>query len=363
VIERTAELSDLYNHAPCGYHSLNADGVFERINDTELEWLGYTREEIIGRVRFPDLLTPASVPTFEENFPVFKERGWVKDLEFDMVRKDSSILPILLSATAIYDQERRYLTSRSTIIDHTERKRAEDALKLRTAQLAAANQELEAFAYSVSHDLRAPLRALDGFSGALLSQYYSQLDPQAQHYLDRIQEASRRMGQLIEDLLNLSRITRRDMGRQEVDLSVLAREIAAELRASDPQRQVEFVIADEMIVQGDASLLRIVLENLMNNAWKFTGHRPQARIEVGITQSQADGKVFLVRDNGVAFDMAYAHKLFAPFQRLHGMKEFPGTGIGLVTVQRIITRHGGRIWTEATVEQGATFYFTLGDTM
>jgi light-regulated signal transduction histidine kinase (bacteriophytochrome) len=231
----------------------------------------------------------------------------------------------------------------------------------RTAQLNAVNHELEAFAYSVSHDLRAPLRALDGFSAALLSQYQGQLDEQGQHYLDRIQAASGRMGQLINDLLNLSRITRREMSRQQVDLSSLAQEIAAELHTSNPQRQVEVVIADEMTVQGDAPLLRIVLENLMNNAWKFTGQQPQAHIEVGMTQ-QSGECVYFVRDNGAGFDMAYVNKLFAPFQRLHSMQEFPGTGIGLVTVQRIITRHGGRIWTEAAVNQGAAFYFTLGDT-
>jgi len=174
---------------------------------------------------------------------------------------------------------------------------------------------------------------------------------------------------LIEDLLNLSRVTRREMDRQPVDLGALAREIAAELQAREPQRQVEFVIAPQMVVQGDAHLLRIALENLVGNAWKFTGKREQARIEVSClphptpplqAEEGREGVTYFVRDNGVGFDMTYAAKLFAPFQRLHGTEEFPGTGIGLATVQRIITRHGGRIWAEAAVDQGATFYFSLG---
>jgi len=251
----------------------------------------------------------------------------------------------------------------------------------RTAQLEAANRELEAFSYSVSHDLRAPLRAMEGFSSALLSRYREQLDDQGRHYLDRIQNAAQRMGQLINDLLDLSRITRRELICQRVDLGALAQEIAAELRAHDSQRRVRFVIAQPLWGEGDASLLRIALQNLLENAWKFSAPRAEACIEVGQTTLQelrAQGKdpplptavaaalsdpqapIYFVRDNGVGFDMAYADKLFAPFQRLHGMNDFPGTGIGLAIVQRIISRHGGVIWPDAQVEHGATFYFTLG---
>jgi PAS domain S-box-containing protein len=234
----------------------------------------------------------------------------------------------------------------------------EQRVRDRTAQLQAANQELEAFAYSVSHDLRAPLRALDGFSAALLSDHADQVDKQGKHYLNRIQEASRQMGQLINDLLNLSRVTRSEFIHRSVDLSAIAHEIAVELQAREPQRPVEFIVMENILVQGDAHLLRIALENLMNNAWKFTSPRSPGRIEIGATERDGVRSLF-VRDNGVGFDMAYADKLFAPFQRLHGSHEFPGTGIGLATVQRIIARHGGRIWPEAGVGQGATFYFTL----
>ncbi len=240
----------------------------------------------------------------------------------------------------------------------------------RTAELEQANRELEAFAYSVSHDLRAPLRAMHGFSAALLSESRDQLDEQGRHYLDRIGAAAKRMGELIDALLDLSRISRREMGHQPVDLSALAREVAAELQTQDPQRPVEWVIADELIAQGDANLLSVALQNLLGNAWKFTGPRLQPRIEVGLlprtspasapaSGGDEGGIIYFVRDNGMGFDMAYADKLFAPFQRLHGMREFPGTGIGLATVQRVIARHGGRVWAEAQVDQGATFYFTL----
>jgi signal transduction histidine kinase len=228
----------------------------------------------------------------------------------------------------------------------------------RTAQLEAANKELEAFAYSVSHDLRAPLRSIDGFSQVLLKNCLDKLDARGQHYLQRVRAASQRMGELIDDLLSLSRVTRMELSHETVDLSALARTIAAELRETQPHRQVEFVIADGLTVQGDKRLLRVVLENLLGNAWKFTSAHPRARIEFATVQ-QGGKQVYVVRDDGVGFDMAYAEKLFRPFQRLHAVDEFEGTGIGLATVQRIIHRHGGHIWAEGAVDQGASIYFTL----
>ncbi len=253
---------------------------------------------------------------------------------------------------------------------------ANRGLEKTTGQLEYANKELEAFAYSVSHDLRAPLRAMEGFSSSLLSSYHDRLDEQGRHYLDRIQQASQRMGQLINDLLNLSRITRSELIFKRVDLSALVRTITSELKTRDPERQVEFRVSEPLIVQGDAHLLRIALQNLLENAWKFSSTRLKAVIEVGqmtVAEYQMQdpdsalpfeisngSAIYFVRDNGVGFDMTYAAKLFAPFQRLHAMHEFPGTGIGLAIVQRVVTRHGGRVWPQAQVEQGATFYFTLG---
>lgn len=229
----------------------------------------------------------------------------------------------------------------------------------RTRQLEFANRELASFAYSVSHDLRAPLRSIDGFSQALLEDYESALDAEGQDYLRRVRNASQRMEQLIDHLLKLSRISRQEMQRKIVNLSALAREIAAELAQADPGRDIVFSIAEEITVMGDADLLRVVLNNLMSNAWKFTGKRAQAVIQFYDTIYDNE-HVYVIKDNGAGFDMRYANKLFGAFQRLHQQTEFEGTGIGLATVQRIIHRHGGRIWAEAALDEGATFYFTLG---
>lgn len=227
----------------------------------------------------------------------------------------------------------------------------------RTEALQVANQELEAFSYSVSHDLRAPLRGIDGFSQALLEDHGDQLNEEGQDYLRRVRAASQRMGHLIDDLLQLSRISRSEMKEQRVDLSAVAREITADLHRTEPDRKAKMVIEDGLSVIGDSGVLRLVLENLLGNAWKFTSHHSSATIEFGVTQEDG-GEAYFVRDDGAGFDMAYADKLFGPL-RLHQAIEFPGNGIGLATVQRIINRHGGRVWAEGQVEKGATFYFTL----
>ena len=228
----------------------------------------------------------------------------------------------------------------------------------RTTQFEVANKELESFSYSVSHDLRAPLRSIDGFSQALLEDHGDKLDDQGRSDLQRVHAATRRMGQLIDDMLNLARVSRGEMQREAVDLSSLVKSIAAELKAAEPERRVDLAIADGVGTQGDARLLRILLENLLRNAWKFTGKHPTAQIEFGTSQN--NGKpVYFVRDDGAGFDMAYAGKLFGTFQRLHATTEFNGTGVGLATVQRIAHRHGGKVWAEGKVDQGATFYFTL----
>jgi len=231
-------------------------------------------------------------------------------------------------------------------------------LEHRAVALEAVNRELEAFNYSVSHDLRAPLRGIEGFSRVLEESYAEVLDDRGKDCLRRVRAASQRMSQLIEDLLDLSLMTRAEMRRAKVDLSALARSIAAELQQAEPERRVVFQIQDGLKAEGDARLLHVVLENLLGNAWKFTGKRLSAEIALGATHHDG-GTAFYVRDNGEGFDAAYADKLFAVFQRLHSTSEFPGTGVGLATVQRIIHRHGGRVWAEGAVDQGATFYFTL----
>ncbi len=235
----------------------------------------------------------------------------------------------------------------------------EERVKERTEQLLAANQELEAFAYSVSHDLRAPLRAIDGFSQALLEDFGDSLGGPAAGYAKRIRAGSERMAQLIDDLLQLSRLSRLEMSVVRIDLSAAARDVADSLQRAGPTRQVHFDIEPGLVAWGDAHLMRIALENLLGNAWKFTSRHAQARIQFGAT-SDSDGRTqYYVRDDGAGFDMAYAGKLFGAFQRLHSISDFEGTGIGLATVQRIIRRHGGSIWAEGKVEQGACFYFTL----
>lgn len=242
--------------------------------------------------------------------------------------------------------------------DVTKEKRYEEALSQRAAELEAANRELEAFSYSVSHDLKTPLRGIGGFGEALLEDYSDRLDDRGKDYLTRICAASRRMSQLIDDMLNFSKTTRAEMNRIIVDLGSLAASVAADLLKSRPERRVEFVIAPDLTVNADPRMLRVALENLLGNAFKFTSGRPGARIEVGRTAKEGRAAYF-VKDNGPGFDMTYAGKLFVPFQRLHDASQFPGTGIGLATVRRIIHRHGGEIWAEGAVGKGATFYFTL----
>jgi PAS domain S-box-containing protein len=611
------EIQDLYDHAPCGYHSLDASGTFVRINDTELSWLGYTREEILGGMKFPDLLTPQSRELFQREFPVFEESGSVSDLDFEILRKDGTIFPVVLSATAIKDAHGNFVASRSVMHDVTEHKRAEEKLshlaaivessddaiigktlderilswnkgaeriygytageivgrpisvlappglmeelaglmegvkrgegvehfettrvrkdgqiiqvaltispirdargqivgastiarditrrkqaeeKLRnsearyralhrdnplmiftldtegtvlsinpagvrqlgypavevegqsvlnvfhpddrpqvkssleaclrspqsphrwqfrkirkngelvwveelaqvvtdlsgatnvlvvcqditarkqaeeeiqklnqdlerrvadrTAQLEVANKELESFAYSVSHDLRAPLRSIDGFSRVLQEDYAGQLDEAGKENLAIVRAASQRMALLIDDILQLSRLSRAPLQLLPVDLSALAATVADGLKNLDPDRRVEFVIEPGCMAFADGNLMRIVLENLIGNAWKFTGKQSAAKIEFGRTTHEG-APAYFVRDNGVGFDMQYATKLFSAFQRLHKMAEFPGTGIGLATVQRVIHRHGGKVWIEGRVNEGATAYFTI----
>ena len=239
-----------------------------------------------------------------------------------------------------------------------ERSRAEEGLRIRSLQLEASNKELETFSYSVSHDLRAPLRGIDGFSQVLLEDCGDKLDAKEKDYLQRVRKASQRMAILIDDLLGLSRVTRREMRREGVDLSRLAEEIVEDIRSREPERQAEFIIQPALVVQGDPDLLRIVLEKLLENAWKFTGRHATARIEFGTMEAEAE-KAYFVRDDGAGFDQKYTDKLFGAFQRLHTTEEFGGTGIGLATVNRIIRRHGGRAWAEGRVDKGATFYFTL----
>ena len=489
------EVRDLYDHAPCGYHSLDADGVFVRVNETELRWLGYAREEVLGRMKFLDVVTPASRKVFEANFPAYKERGVLRDLQFELVRKDGSTLPVLLNATAVKDAAGRFVMSRSVVVDITQRLRAEEALRrseanlnraqavahvgswaldvpgnelfwsdeayrifgippetqmtygkfleavhpddreavkaawagalerkpydiehrvlsggkvrwvreraevefgrdggalrgigtvqdvtelkraedeirtlnadleervrARTAELETANKDLESFAFSVSHDLRAPLRTMDGFSQILMERFAPKLEPECRHYLGLVRKGALRMGRLIDDLLAFSRLGRQALAKSPVSMEKVVRAAVAGLEEQTKGRRVSFRIGTLPPCEGDRALLHQVWVNILGNALKFTRARPEALIEVG-SREEAGETVYFVKDNGVGFDMRQADKIFEVFQRLHPMDEYEGTGVGLAIVARIVERHGGRAWARGEPGRGAEFLFTLG---
>jgi len=290
----------------------------------------------------------------------FEEARVTGKLYFEcrIVWPDQSVHWISALGTVFRDSNEKPIMMMGTVQEISGRKRAEEEIRRTNRELRAANKELEAFSYSVSHDLRAPLRSIDGFSQALLEDYADKMDATALEHLQRVRRAAQRMAELIDDMLNLSRVTRCELRREKLDLSAMANSIAKELQEAEPGRSVEFVIESGLTVVGDPQLLRSAMENLIRNSWKYTSGHATARIEFGRTKE--NGKYsFFVRDDGAGFDPRYAERLFGAFQRLHTAKEFPGTGVGLATVQRIVHRHGGEVWAEGAVEKGATFYFTL----
>ncbi|MBI4331542.1 MAG: PAS domain S-box protein [Chloroflexi bacterium] len=355
----------LYDSIKDGIVYTDITGKFLNCNQAYSDMLGYSEEELRG-LTYKEI-TPAKWEAMENEIvgDHITRRGYSDEYEKEYIRKDGAVFPISLRAWLVRDKDGQAVGMWGIVRDITLRKHAEEAivtlneeLKQRAVELEASNKELEAFSYSVSHDLRSPLRSMAGFSQALLEDYGARLDEQGRGYLARIQASSDLMGRLIDDLLELSRVTRAGMRPEPIDLSALALAALAEIQKAQPQRRVEYAVAPGLMVQGDSRLIHLLMENLLENAWKFTAKAASPRIEVGV--ADRDGtRAYFVRDNGAGFDMAYAGKLFLPFQRLHKATEFPGTGIGLATVQRIVQRHGGRVWGEGETGRGATFYFTL----
>jgi PAS domain S-box-containing protein len=339
-----------------------SEGKIAHINPSVEKMLGYSAKEVIGN-KLQDVGLIIDHGDFQITMKNLNKRGILRYNDVPVKTKSGKQI---YADTYLVDKAK---FAQCNIRDITERRSKEKEIRLlnedlekrilqRTAQLNEANKELASFAYSVSHDLRAPLRGIDGWSLALLEEYGDTLDDQGRKYLQRVRTETQQMGMLIEDLLNLSRITRIEPQLMPIDLTAMASSIANRLQEENPQRNIEFIIQPALRANGDNHLINIVLTNLFDNAVKFTGKQFLPRIEFGKTEVDG-GKAFFVRDNGAGFDMAHAPKLFGAFQRLHKSSEFPGTGIGLATVQRIIHRHGGRIWANAQIDQGATFYFTL----
>ena len=356
----------LLESAPDAMVVVDQEGTIQRVNSQTERMFGYDRAELVGQPG--EVLAPRR---FRKKHARHREGYYVEHparpmgigLDLFGLRKNGAEFPVEISLSPLETEDGLLVSA--AIRDVTQRKRMEadvqklnEDLQQRAAQLEAANKELEAFSYSVSHDLRAPLRSIDGFSHVVLEDYGEQLPADARSYLERVRAAAQRMAVLIDDLLNLSRVTRTALQPKFINLSKMAEEIVQALQESQPERQVTVSLTPDLMVEADPHLMHIVLENLLNNAWKFTSKKEQPVIEFG-QKNHVRERTFYVRDNGVGFDMAYADKLFGVFQRLHSVTEYPGTGVGLATVHRIISIHGGRIWAESAEGKGTTFYFTL----
>jgi PAS domain S-box-containing protein len=357
----------MIENADDGILQTSPTGLILFANQRFVDLLGIPFEGIVGRVvsEFTDEAGYRRIQGQAQNATITTHVG----SDVTWIRRDGTEVFTRVSAAAMQDQGGAHIGSLALIRDIGEKKKAQELLAnlnqelesrvvARTTELASVNQELEAFAYSVSHDLRAPLRGIDGFSHALLEDYSDSLDETGREYLRRLRASAQRMAMLIDDMLTLSRVNRGTVARVEVDLGAVARDVVDELRHAEPEREVTITTAPDLIASADPRLIRIMLTNLIGNAWKFTTGKKSATIELGV-DTAGNEKTYFVRDNGAGFDMRYVGKLFTPFQRLHTQAQFVGSGIGLATVQRIIKRHGGTVRAEAVPDQGATFYFSL----
>jgi PAS domain S-box-containing protein len=348
LLEVGEEYTDFYEHAPDLCVSVDASSACVRkCNQTLLKNLGYSREEVVGHPIF-DLCHPDCLDDVKKTFQTFQTTGEVQDAELALKRKDGSKIEVSLNVSSLRDPQGKVLSSRSILRDITERKQMQAGL--------------EVFSAAASHDLRAPLRTINGFVYYLLKDHAPHLPPEAREYLNLIQNSVKRMDQLIRDLLSFSHVTHQPLQKQPVDLTPLVRAALEELRPEQEGRRVEIMIGDLPVCQGDPILLKQVFINLLGNALKYSRSRELALIEVGFQNETSEGEpVFFVKDNGIGFDPKWAHQIFKAFKRLHTASEYEGTGVGLAIVQQAIEHHRGRVWAEAAVDTGATFFFTLGN--
>lgn len=361
---------DLADMSSDWYWEQDTEFRFTMLSDG-LRRVGLNPEDHLGKTRWdPPGLEHTPFVDWAAHRRTLEAHQAFDNFEYCRRMSNGELLWQTVSGRPVFDRQGRFVGYRGVGHDITERKRTEEQLRrlnatleervqARTRDLEAALAELEAFSYSVSHDLRAPLRAIDGFSAALEKSCAGLLDAQAKGYLQRTRAAAQRMGRLIDELLELSHVGRTEISLQTVSLSTLAGDLARELSATEPARQVEWVIAPDLYAEADPRLVQLVLQNLLGNAWKYTSKHRQARIEFGVSQGRDGEPEFHVRDDGAGFEMEQAKRLFRPFQRLHRPDDFPGTGVGLAIVHRIVTRHGGRVRAESALERGATFFFSL----
>jgi PAS domain S-box-containing protein len=353
---RRAQLAAIVDSSADAIIGKTLDGVVTSWNRGATQLFGYTAEEMVG-ASITRLIPPeraAEEPALLEQL----RAGRASQLETVRRRKDGRDIDVWVTSSPTHDAAGRVVGASKVARDITERRRAELAIARARELAEVTSRELEAFSYSVAHDLRAPLRAINGFARILLEDHAGELGAEGRDCLDEVRKGADRMAALIDALLSLSRVTRSELRRERIDLGALVRAAVAELAVADPARHVELVVPAAVEADADARLARVVVDNLVGNAWKFTSKVASARIELGV-DGQGSTPTYYVRDNGAGFDPAFARNLFAPFQRMHSVRDYPGTGIGLATVQRVIHRHGGRIWAEAAPDRGATFFFTL----
>ena len=365
--ESNESLIRLFNSSPVAIITLDPEGKVVMWNPAAERIFGWAKPEVVGTIN--PIVPPDRLKEFFNRHLTHVDGDQLYDLEVRRTRKDGSQVDVSISTAIIRNDQSEVERVLGIIVDITDRKRAQEELRQlnasleqrveeRTSELQAAIRDLESFSYSVSHDLRAPLRAIDGFSDILLEDYGDKLDEDGRHYLQVVRKNTQRMGQLIDDLLAFSRLGRAPMRQDSVDVAALVADIIDDLRSYNPSRAIEFAVGELPVCKGDSSMLRQVLVNLLSNAVKFTQKVEGAKVEVSAVAEDGHWQ-FLVKDNGAGFDMAYANKLFGVFQRLHRNDEFEGTGVGLAIVERILQRHGGKIWAESAVGQGARFYFSL----